>query len=80
MGVWHKEVVRLNGRLMAYVEMQDDWSGNITKHIREIYCNGNNHYCNVLKHRVMLDDEMELYLSYEAKAKTAIVWFNKTKF
>ena len=80
MGVWHKEVIRLNGRLLAYIEMQDDWTGNITKHIREIYCKDNMYYCNVLKQVVPVNNEREAFLVHEDAVRSALDWYNKTKF
>lgn len=29
MSIWYKEAVKVNGRIMAYVEVQNDWTGQI---------------------------------------------------
>lgn len=80
MSIWHKEVVRLEGTLKAYLRIQDDWTGQITEGLRNIRCDGDTYYCNVGKQRVILNQERELFLRYEDKVKTALDWYNKTKF
>ena len=80
MGIWHKQVVRLNGDLMAYIEHQDDWTGRITKHIRAIKLDGNTYYCNFMGQRVTVNAEREDFTHEEETNKIARDWYRKTKF
>lgn len=40
MSIWHKEVVRIDGELMAYVGVQDDYYGTIRYGLRNIHLTG----------------------------------------
>lgn len=80
MGVWTRECVRIDGEVMAAVKMQDDWTGNITLHVRKIFLNGNTYYCNVQKQKINVTDAREQLLRWEDENKRAREWYNKTKF
>lgn len=80
MSIWHKEVTRLNGSLMAYIEVQNDYTGAVKGGLRTIHLDGNRYYCVADSQHIDVTSEREKFLAYEDKAKTAIEWWNKTKF
>lgn len=80
MRVWNIEAVRIDGQIMAAVKIQDEWTGNITLHVRKIYLDGNTYYTNVCKERVIMTEARRELLEYEDRCKTALEWYRTTKF
>ena len=80
MSIYGVECVRLNGDIMAYVRVQNDLSGSIRGGLRDIHLDGNGYYCRVDGMRVNVTKQRQQLLDYENKCKTAIDWYNKTKF
>lgn len=80
MGLWNVECVRIDGQIMAAVKMQDDYTGNITLHVRKIYLDGNTYYTNVCKNRIVMTDARARLIEYEGRCRDALEWYNKTKF
>jgi len=80
MSIWHKEVVRVNGRLMAYVEIQNEYTGATKGGLRDIHLDGNTYYCRADGQRINLNNDVEKAKMHEDKVKTALEWYNKTKF
>lgn len=80
MSIWHKEVVRIDGDLKAYVEVQDDYSGSIRGGLRDIHLEGNNYYVRADGNKVDVTEARNNFLAYESKVKSALDWYNKTKF
>ena len=72
MGIWYKEVTRLNYDLVAYIEFQDDWTGRISKHLREIKSDGNRYYCNFQHERLDVTEARSEYLRQEENIKIAL--------
>lgn len=79
MGVWNVECVRIDGEIMAAVKMQDDWTGNITLHVRKIHLDGNTYYANVAGQRVNVTGDRYQMIDHENLCKTALEWYHKTK-
>ena len=81
MSLWTDiEITRLRGDLMAYVIIQNDWTGQTRGRIATIVSqNGRKHIvADGRKHDVT--ELCERYIRQEEKIKTALEWFNKTKF
>ena len=79
MGIWKKEVVRIDGDLFCYVENQDDWTGRITNGIRKVK-NKNGYYVLNMGQRLNLNDDVLRLQSKEAEIKEALKWYKSTKF
>lgn len=80
MGVWNVECVKIDGEIMAAVKMQDDWTGHTTLHLRKLHLDGNQYYVNVQKVRINVTDCRDRLIDYEGRCRTALDWYNKTKF
>lgn len=80
MSIWHKEVIRVNGNLMGYIEVQDDYTGHVRPGLRELHLDGNRYYCIADSQHIDVTSEREKLLNYESKCRSAIEWYNKTKF
>lgn len=80
MSIWHKEILRVDGDLKAYIEVQDDYTGNIRGGLRDIHLEGNNYYVRADGNRVDVTEARDNFLRYEDKVKSALDWYNKTKF
>ena len=72
MSIWHKEVTRVNGSLMAYVEVQNDYTGGIRKGLKEIHVDGNRYFCRADGGRVDVTNERESYLNHESTVAAAL--------
>lgn len=72
MSIWYKEVVRVKGCLMAYVEVQNDWTGYVRRVFREIHIDGDRYYVRADGQRIDVTSEREKTLSYEDKVKRAL--------
>lgn len=72
MSIWHKEVVRVKGDLMAYVEIQNDWTGDIRGGLRELHIDGDRYYVRADGNRVDVTDDRQKMLDYEDKVKRAL--------
>ena len=80
MSIWHKEVLRVDGDLKAYIEVQDDFTGNIRGGLRDIHLEGNTYFARADGNRVNVTEARDNFLRYESKVKDALEWYNKTKF
>ena len=80
MGLWKKEVVRIDGDLFCYVENQDDWTGKITNGIRRVKYKNGNYYVLNMGQRLNLNDDVFRLQSRESEIKEAVNWFKSTKF
>lgn len=77
MSIWHKEVVRIDGELMAYVGVQDDYYGTIRYGLRNIHLTGDTYWCEADHAHVVLNNEREKLLKYEDLCKSAIEFYKK---
>lgn len=80
MSIWHKEVVRVDGELKAYVGVQNDYTGSIRYDLRNIHLSGDTYYCIADGRHVDLNAERRKLLEYEDKCQRAIKWYDSTKF
>lgn len=80
MSIWHKEIIRLDGTLYAFVKIQDDYTGAIKRDIRDIHIEGNNYYIVADGGHVNVNEAREQFLQYEDRVRTALDWYRKTKF
>lgn len=80
MGIWHKEVVKVNGDLKAYIGVQNDWTGNIRYGLRDIHIDGNTYYAIADGQHVNVTSQRAQYLNHEGEVERALEWYRKTKF
>lgn len=80
MSIYNYELVRLNGDIKAYVRIQNDWSGQITEGIRNIFLKDNNYYFHADGTTVNVNTRREDFLRREDQIRTALDWYQKTKF
>lgn len=80
MSLYSLELVRLNGDIKAYVRVQNDWSGQITEGIRNIFLKGDRYYINVDGQKHIVNRQREDFLMREEQIKDALKWYKETKF
>lgn len=80
MSLYSLELVRLNGDIKAYVRIQNDWSGQITEGIRNIFFKDNRHYINADGCKHIVDKQLDDFRMKEEHIKDALKWYKETKF
>lgn len=80
MSLYSLELVRLNGDIKAYVRIQNDWSGQITEGIRNIFLKDNRYYIRVDGCEHIVNRQREEFLMNEQHIKDALKWYKDTKF
>ena len=80
MGIWKKEVVKIDGEFFCYIENQDDLSGKITNGIRRIKYKNGKWTCLNMGQRLDLTDAVNNLQSQLETQKAALEWYRKTKF
>ena len=74
------EVTRLNGDLYAFIRIQDEWTGNIKEGLRQIKLDGNQYYIRAETQRHNVTNQVNRFKMHEDKVKSALEWYDKTKF
>ena len=77
MSIYNSEIVRVDGSLKAYIEVQNDWTGNIRYRLCTIHIDGDDYYCIADGRRVILNDERRRVLDREDEIKRALASRNK---
>lgn len=80
MGIWKKEVVKIDGDYFLYVENQDDYTGQITNGIRRIKYKNGEYTCLNMGSRLNLTDEVNRLKIREDEIQKALKWYHDTKF
>ena len=80
MSLYSLELVRLNGDIKAYVRVQNDWSGQITEGIRNIFSENGNNYIRVDGQKHYINAELSRFHMNEEHIKDALKWYKETKF
>ena len=80
MSLYSLELVRLTGDIKAYVRIQNDWSGQITEGIRNIFLKDDRYYIRVDGQEVKVNAERDRFLMNEQQIKDALKWYKETKF
>ena len=80
MSIYSTEITRLNGDLMAFVRIQNDWTGQIRGRIATVISqNGRKHIvADGTKRDVTI--QCEDFLRKEEQVKVALDWYKKTKW
>ena len=81
MSVWHCELVRVDGELMAAVRIQDDWTGIIRTNLRKIHLDPktNHYWFSSEGQRVNVTEMREKFLREEDHIKEALKWYKDTR-
>ena len=80
MSLYSLELVRLNGDIKAYVRIQNDWSGQITEGIRNIFLKDDQYYINADGCKHVVNKQRDDFLMKEEHIKDALKWYKETKF
>lgn len=80
MSLYSLELARLNGDIKAYVRIQNDWSGQITEGIRNIFLKDDRYYIRVDGQEIKVNAERDRFLMNEQHIKDALRWYKETKF
>lgn len=82
MSIWHKEIIKVNSKVYAYVEIQNDWTGQITASLRNVRFDTelNYPYCMAEGNKISLIDEFRHYKESESLRKTAIEFFDANRY
>lgn len=80
MSLYDYELVRLNGDIKAYVRIQNDYTGQITEGIRNIFLKCNKRYFRADGQEVNVTSKYEEFRIKEGKIRDALKWYNETKF
>lgn len=80
MGIWKKEVVKIDGEYYCYIENQDDWTGKITNGIRRVKYKNGKFTCLNMGSRLDLTDDVTRLKLREEEVQRALKWYKETKF
>lgn len=80
MAIWAYDLVRCNGTLKVYVEVQDDWTGQITSGIREIFHKDARSYYRTQGAAHDITDEVKAFKEREEKIKKALKFYDETSY
>lgn len=80
MSLYSLELVRLNGDIKAYVRIQNDWSGQITEGIRNIFLKNDRYYIRVDGQEHNVNRQRDDFLMNEQHIKDALKWYKETKY
>lgn len=64
MSLWHKEAIKVNGRIKMYVEIQNDFTGVIEYDVREIHEKDGQKYIRFEGSRLLVDDDVNRLKNY----------------
>ena len=79
MGLWKCEVVRIDGDLFAYVENQDDWSGQITNGIRRVKNRAGKYEVLNMGSRLDVSDKVNALNRRESHIKEALEFYERMR-
>lgn len=72
MSIWYKEVIRVNGDIKAYIEIQNEYTGSISCGIREIHLDGNQRYCRADGQKINVQTQYENLLRHEDRVRQGL--------
>lgn len=80
MSVYDIEITRLHGDLMAYVGIQNDWTGQIRRRIATIVDHKGRKHIVADGQHVDVTIKCEDYIRREDQIKEALKWYKETKW
>ena len=80
MSIYSTEITRLNGDLMAFVRIQNDWTGQIRGRIATVISQNGRKHIVADGQRKDVTIKCEDFLRKEAQVKAALDWYKKTKW
>lgn len=76
MSIYNHEIVRTNGELRCYVEVQNEWTGNVRYRLCTIHLDGDDYYCIADGARILLNEERRKFLDHEDTVKRALKFYD----
>ena len=80
MGLWHKEIVKLDGSIKVYVKIQNEFTGHIREGIREIFHKNGIDYFRADGRVYNVTEDIKAYKAYEENIKNALKFYNETNY
>lgn len=80
MSIYNYELTRLNGDIKVFVRIQNDWSGAILEGIRNVFNRDGKYYFRADGQAIDITKQREEWLAHEDYLRTAVNWYEKTKF
>ena len=80
MSIYSTEITRLNGDLMAYVRIQNDWTGQIRGRIATVISQKGRKHIVADGQKKDVTIQCEDFLRKEEQIKAALDWYKKTKW
>lgn len=80
MSIYSTEITRLNGDLMAFVRIQNDWTGQIRGRIATVISQKGRKHIVADGTKIDVTIQCEDFLRKEEQIKAALDWYKKTKW
>lgn len=79
MSIWDTEIVNVQGDLMCVVRVQNDFTGNITPHLRKIFMDSKGiRYVNIDTMKVDVEEALHLYKRHNDMVEVALNYYHET--
>lgn len=80
MSIYDIEITRLRGDLMAYVGIQNDWTGQIRRRIATVVSSNGRKHIIADGQKKDVTIQCEDYIRKEDQIKEALKWYKQTKW
>lgn len=80
MSIYDIEITRLRGDLMAYVGIQNDWTGQIRRRIATVVSHNGRKHIIADGQKKDVTIQCEDYIRKEDQIKEALKWYKQTKW
>lgn len=74
------ECVRLNGDIMCFVRIQNEWTGEVRNRLCPIHLDGNTYWIKADSQRVKVNRFRDDFIRKEDHIKEALEWYRKTRY
>ena len=69
--------MRVNGTMRCYVEIQNEWTGNVRYRLCTIHLTGDDYWCTADGARMILNREVRDFIDHEKAVKDAIEFYKE---
>ena len=76
MSIYNHEIVRTNGELRCYVEVQNEWTGNVRYRLCTIHLKGDDYFCIADGARIILNREVREFIDHETRVRDALKFYD----
>ena len=77
MSIWHHEIVKVNGEYKAYVEIQNEFTGNITGRLQTIFHKNGIDYVRADGRMLNVTNDLLNQKRYEETVKEALQYYKE---